>query len=100
MICIKVLMKINFFNWLFLLFRVGYFFYFRYSEDDLHNSRDGYSPHMSYQYQRNSLTGSSSLSNLTIDPNVTPQPVVMTKGRKIKSSLMKLEKEQDEIFEL
>lgn len=55
---------------------------------------------MSYQYQRNSLTGSSSLSNLTIDPSVTPQPVVMTKGRKIKSSLMKLEKEQDEIFEL
>lgn len=55
---------------------------------------------MSYQYQRSSLTGSSSLSNLTVDPSITPQPVVMTKGRKIKSSLKKLEKDQDEMFEL
>lgn len=55
---------------------------------------------MSYQYQKNSLTGSSSLSNLTVDPSITPQPVVMTKGRKVKSSLKKLERQQDEIFEL
>ncbi|GFR04363.1 lysM and putative peptidoglycan-binding domain-containing protein 2 [Trichonephila clavata] len=71
-----------------------------YSEDDLHNSRDGFSSHMSYQYQRNSLTGSSSLSNLNVDPSLMPQTVVMTKGRKVRSSLKKLEKQQDEIFEL
>ncbi|GFS45237.1 lysM and putative peptidoglycan-binding domain-containing protein 2 [Nephila pilipes] len=71
-----------------------------YSEDDLHNSRDGFSSRMSYQYQRNSLTGSSSLSNLNVDPSLTPQTVVMTKGRKVRSSLKKLEKQQDEIFEL
>nr|CAD7451995.1 unnamed protein product [Timema tahoe] len=29
-----------------------------------------------------------------------PQPVVMTQGRKVRSSLQRLEKEQDEIFEL
>ncbi|GIX83964.1 lysM and putative peptidoglycan-binding domain-containing protein 2 [Caerostris extrusa] len=71
-----------------------------YSEDDLHNSRDGFSSHMSYQYQRNNLSGSSSLSNLNVDPSLTPQTVVMTKGRKVRSSLKKLEKQQDEIFEL
>ncbi|PRD36335.1 UNVERIFIED_CONTAM: hypothetical protein NCL1_09005 [Trichonephila clavipes] len=71
-----------------------------YSEDDLHNSRDGFSSRMSYQYQRNSLTGSSSLSNLNVDPSLMPQTVVMTKGRKVRSSLKKLEKQQDEIFEL
>ncbi|XP_035204828.1 lysM and putative peptidoglycan-binding domain-containing protein 2-like [Stegodyphus dumicola] len=71
-----------------------------YSEDDLHNSRDGFSSRLSYQYKRNSLTGSSSLSNLNVDPSLTPQAVVMTKGRKVRSSLKKLEKQQDEIFEL
>ncbi|GIX94666.1 lysM and putative peptidoglycan-binding domain-containing protein 2 [Caerostris darwini] len=71
-----------------------------YSEDDLHNSRDGFSSHMGYQYQRNNLSGSSSLSNLNVDPSLTPQTVVMTKGRKVRSSLKKLEKQQDEIFEL
>uniref|UniRef100_A0A2L2YI14 LysM and hypothetical peptidoglycan-binding domain-containing protein 2 n=1 Tax=Parasteatoda tepidariorum TaxID=114398 RepID=A0A2L2YI14_PARTP len=71
-----------------------------YSEDDLHNSRDGFSPRMSYQYQTTSLTGSSSLSNLNVDPSIAPQPVIMTKGRKVKSSLKKLERQQDEIFEL
>ncbi|KAF8771509.1 LysM and putative peptidoglycan-binding like protein [Argiope bruennichi] len=71
-----------------------------YSEDDLHNSRGGFSSHMGYQYQRNNLSGSSSLSNLNVDPSLTPQTVVMTKGRKVRSSLKKLEKQQDEIFEL
>ncbi|XP_054719050.1 lysM and putative peptidoglycan-binding domain-containing protein 2-like [Uloborus diversus] len=71
-----------------------------YSEDDLHNSRDGFSSRLGYQYQRSSLTGSSSLSNLNVDPSITPQTVVMTKGRMVRSSLKKLEKQQDEIFEL
>ncbi|XP_076314585.1 lysM and putative peptidoglycan-binding domain-containing protein 2-like [Tachypleus tridentatus] len=34
------------------------------------------------------------------DPSVPPQPLVMTQGRKVRSSLRRLEKVQDEIFEL
>ena len=34
------------------------------------------------------------------DVFVTPHPVVLNRGRKVKNSLQRLEKEQDELFEL
>ncbi|KAJ8896458.1 hypothetical protein PR048_001802 [Dryococelus australis] len=34
------------------------------------------------------------------DPLSAPHPVVMTQGRKVRSSLQRLQREQDEIFEL
>ena len=41
-----------------------------------------------------------SLLNANNDVFTTPHPVVLNKGRKVKNSLQRLEKEQDELFEL
>lgn len=38
--------------------------------------------------------------NTNSDIFATPHPVVLNKGRKVKNSLQRLEKEQDELFEL
>lgn len=41
-----------------------------------------------------------SIMRASSDPNVAPHPLVMTQGRKVRSSLQRLEREQDEMFEL
>lgn len=59
------------------------------SEDDFIRNRP------SRSRLRQQLTSQSSNDVLT-----APHPVVMTQGRKVRSSLQRLEKEQDEMFEL
>uniref|UniRef100_T1J056 LysM domain-containing protein n=1 Tax=Strigamia maritima TaxID=126957 RepID=T1J056_STRMM len=41
-----------------------------------------------------------SLLRASSDPNVAPHPVIMTQGRRVRSSLQRLEQAQDELFEL
>lgn len=51
-----------------------------------------------YSKKAHQLHSSSVSSNN--DVFATPHPVVLNRGRKVKSSLQRLEKEQDELFEL
>lgn len=39
-------------------------------------------------------------NSVSVDSSTTPQTVVMSSGRKLRSSLQRLEKQQDELFEL
>ncbi|XP_023212245.1 lysM and putative peptidoglycan-binding domain-containing protein 2 isoform X1 [Centruroides vittatus] len=72
------------------------------SDDDLNVSRQKI---QKYKHRHLHSTGSlnitgSSSQDFTDDISIPPQPVVMTGGHKVRSSLRKLEKQQDEIFEL
>lgn len=59
--------------------------------DTVHTRRKGPVSRLRQQQQ------SSSIQN---DILTAPHPVVMTQSRKVRSSLQRLEKEQDEMFEL
>lgn len=52
------------------------------------------------QQLRGSSMQQRALMRASSDPNVAPHPLVMTQGRKVRSSLQRLEREQDELFEL
>ncbi|XP_064470419.1 lysM and putative peptidoglycan-binding domain-containing protein 2-like [Ornithodoros turicata] len=68
-----------------------------YPADDLFLNRSR--PTANSLHARKSI-GSSSMSDLSGDPSLAPHPVVMTQGRKVKSSLQRHEREHEEIFEL
>lgn len=68
-----------------------------YPADDLLLNRSR--PAVNSLQMRRSL-GSSSMSDLSGDPAAVPHPVVMTQGRKVKTSLQRHEREHEEIFEL
>lgn len=61
---------------------------------------DPTNPAMMKKKNRSSAKSNSTQANATNNIFVAPHPVVLNKGRKVKNSLQRLEKEQDEFFEL
>lgn len=61
---------------------------------------DPTNPNMMKKRKCNSAKSNSTQVNTSSNIFVAPHPVVLNKGRKVKNSLQRLEKEQDEFFEL
>ncbi|XP_063221314.1 lysM and putative peptidoglycan-binding domain-containing protein 2 [Bacillus rossius redtenbacheri] len=69
-------------------------------DDDLYAHRRPAVSRLRQQQQQQQQQQLQLQSNGTDDLLNTPHPVVMTQGRKVRTSLQRLQREQDEIFEL